>query len=219
MDDKEMYETLVLEEGVKIRFKDESPFMQLCGKLAFFNPSFMTSITTTIGDTIYFPSHKWLEESYGRAWRVLCHELVHVVDYRKQGKAGWLFGGMYTMPQGLAALALLGLPLQSWWFLLFLLLLAPLPAPWRKAAEMRGYAMSMAVRYWTFGGGIPQDLKEHITLNFVGPKYYFMWPFRGAVEREIGRWSKMILCEEIQDVDAIYDKVFTMIRARQQQTP
>jgi hypothetical protein len=219
MDDKAMFETLVREWEVDVRYKDESAFMRLCGKLAFFTPEFMSSITTTMGATVYFPSRAWVEEDYGRAWRVLCHELVHVEDYRALGKNGWLFGVGYAMPQGLAVLALLGIPFHSWWFLLFLLLLAPLPAPWRKAAEMRGYAMTMAVRYWTFGGGIPKELKDHIVQNFVGPKYYFMWPFKGAVEREVGQWSRMTLCDEIQRVDPVYAEVHSVIKSRQAAKP
>lgn len=214
MDHKEMFETLVREWEVKVRYKDESAFMKLCGTLAFFSPGFMTDVTTTLGNTINFPSRKWVKEDYAGAWQTLCHELVHVVDYRRLGKLGWLFWIGYAMPQGLFVLALLGIPFQSWWFLLFLLSLAPLPAPWRKWAEMRGYAMSMATHYWTHGGGIPLDWKEYVIEKFVGPTYYWMWPFRGAVEREVGRWSKKILCEEIQAENEVYNKVFKMIKTR-----
>ena len=40
--------------GLKLRYKDESTLMKIMGKLMFFNPSFMTQFTTTIGETIYF---------------------------------------------------------------------------------------------------------------------------------------------------------------------
>jgi len=49
-------------QGVEIKYKDESLFMKALGLLLSFNKTFMTSFTTTIGSTIYFPSRKWLAE-------------------------------------------------------------------------------------------------------------------------------------------------------------
>lgn len=212
-DHREMFETMIVSEGVRVRYKDESRYMRLLGKVLFWNPRFMTNFTTTIADTVYFPSRQWVEEDPLRAWSILAHELVHIEDYQNT-KPRWLFGVLYGMPQGLASLAILAPVLQIWWLLLFLLFLAPLPAPWRKNAEMRGYAMTMAAHYWLHGSGILQSQKIGIAENFTGPDYYWMWPFKGAVEREIGRWSRMILCDEIEAQGAVFGRVRKMIAAR-----
>jgi hypothetical protein len=92
--------------------------------------------------------------------------------------------------------------------------LAPIPAPWRRDTEMRGYAMSMAAWYWYNRSGIPQVLKADIAQNFTGPEYYFSWPFQKAVSDEIGRWSKRILCNEMDQYGAIYGRVKKMIETR-----
>lgn len=213
-DHREMFETLVVAENVPLRFKDESPGMKAVGRGMFWAREFMTDVVTTIGTVVYFPSRAWVEADYERAWTVLCHELVHVEDYQSKGRWRWLFFALYALPQGLAVLALLTLVFKAWWPLLFLGCLGPLPAPWRKSAEMRGYAMTMAVRYWTYGSGIPQDLKEEIASYFTGPLYFWAWPFKGSVAAEVGQWSKRILCNEIFEYGEIYGRIQKMIRAR-----
>ena len=45
---------------IRIAFKDESFLMKLLGFLLFFTKEFMTRFTTTIGNTVYFPSREWL---------------------------------------------------------------------------------------------------------------------------------------------------------------
>jgi hypothetical protein len=212
-DHREMFETLIVSESVKVRYKDESRGMRQLGRLLFWNPAFMTNFSTTFGATVWLPSRKWVDDDPFRAWVVLCHELVHVEDYTNS-KPRWLFPVMYSMPQGLAVLAVLAAVFQIWWLLGFLVLLAPLPAPWRKNAEMRGYAMSMAATCWVNKTGIPQAQKEQIARWFTGPDYYFMWPFKGAVQREVGRWSKMILCNEIFGQGDVYARVHKLIKAR-----
>jgi hypothetical protein len=213
-DHREMYETLVVAENVTIRYKDEARGMRLVGKTMFWAREFMTEVVTTIGSVVYFPSRKWVEEDYERAWTLLSHELVHVEDYQSKGKWRWLFFATYAMPQGLAILALLAIVLKAWWPLVFLGCLAPLPAPWRKHAEMRGYAMNMAVYFWAHGGGIPQDLKEEITSYFTGPLYFFMWPFKRSAANEVGQWSKRVLCDEIFECGPIYGRIQKMVKAR-----
>ena len=41
---------------LKVEFKDESKFMKFLGVLLFFNKEFMSNYSTTIGNTVYFPS-------------------------------------------------------------------------------------------------------------------------------------------------------------------
>lgn len=213
-DHKEMFETLVVSEGVGVRYKNESRRMRFIGKAMFWNNEFMTDLTTTLGGTVYFPSRQWVEADYYGAWRILCHEIVHIEDERALGKFRWWFSVQYALPQALAVLALLSYPLQTWWPLLFLLCLAPLPAPWRMKIEMRGYAMTMAVHFWYGKTGISQELKANVAENFTGSRYYWMWPFKSAVDREVGRWSKMILCDEVFDQGPVFGRVQKMIQTR-----
>lgn len=209
-DHREMYETLIVSEGARIRYKDQALVMRILGGILFWNRSFMTNFTTTVGNTIYFPSQKWVEADYLRAWTILSHELVHVEDYEKNR----FFVVLYMLPQLLSVFSILALVLQTWWPLLFLAFLAPLPAPWRRKAEMRGYAMTMATQFWTNRMGISQLTKDDISKFFTGPDYYWMWPFKQSTAREVGRWSRMILCNEILDQGAIYGRVQSMIKAR-----
>lgn len=208
---RKLFKALVESEGIEVKFKTQSTLMKMIGWfLTPINPTFMTGYTTTLGETIYFPSPAWLEASYERAWMVLCHELVHVEDHRTQGK---LFSVRYSMPQGLAVLSLLGLVFHSWWCLLFLLFLAPWPAPWRMLSEMRGYGMSMAVDYWVYGGGISQAQKDHVVNQFTSSSYYWMYPFKKTVQREVGRWTKGILCDELQAHGPVFGRMKRLISA------
>lgn len=204
---EQMFQDLVTQEGITVRYKNEHWWWRALGK------NLCESFVTTLGTTVYFPSRAWVNEDPQRAWMVLCHELVHVEDYRACNPQ-MMFYVLYAFPHWLALLAILSPILWSWWPLAFLLFLAPWPSPWRHQFEMRGYAMSMAVEYWFRRRGIPQALKEAIANEFTGPSYFFMWPFKDAIAREIGRWSKRILCEET-DVDGdVFRRLRLMITAR-----
>jgi hypothetical protein len=56
--------------------------MRFLGALLFFNPSFMSTYTTTIGHTIYMPKK---DIGTDRGARILLHEGVHVGDYERWG--------------------------------------------------------------------------------------------------------------------------------------
>lgn len=166
---------------LKIKYKDQSPFMKLLGKLLFFNKSFMTSFTTTIGSTVYFPSENFVKLRPISSEIVLLHELVHVSDAKKLNKL--LFGFLYLLPLTLIPLALL-LFLFSWKIALPLLLLsaAPLPAYFRMHFEKRAYLVSLyctqqlAVRK-QFTINLEKSAAGYLD-NFKDSSYYFMWPFK-----------------------------------------
>jgi len=73
---------------------------------------------------------------------------------------------------------------SGWAFLAFLvglLLLSPWPSPGRVYWERRGYAMSLGIYRWTFGG-VPQILRAAVAKAFTGPSYYFMsWSKDGTL--------------------------------------
>ena len=166
--------------GVEIAFKDQSWLMKAIGFLLFFNPNFMTSYVTTIGNKIYFPSEAWIFANEDAAARVICHELIHVADEKRFGS--FLFKFSYLFPQCFALGILLTLIVGPW-ALICLLFLLPFPAPGRAYWEFRGYAMTDAVSYFTAGSFT--DI-AWMSSQFTTGKYYFMmWPFSKAVNHRI----------------------------------
>jgi len=182
--------------GFDVRLKQESRLMRVLGKLLFFAPTFMTQYTTTIGSVVYVPEKAAQDPLY---WKVLAHELVHVSDKTRNSSGTVGFGLLYLFPQWLAALGLIG-PFfavltqdPTWlWGLLLLLLAAPLPAPYRTRLEMRGYAMSIAVNYWRHGSVDIETYMPWLLGTFTGPVYYFMWPFKRSVRKQLLAWQKKI---------------------------
>lgn len=166
---------------LEIKYKDQSPFMKLLGKLLFFNKSFMTSFTTTVGSTIYFPSESFVKLRPISSEIILLHELVHVNDAKKLNK--FFFGFLYLLPLAFIPLALL-LFLFSWKIALLLLVLcaAPLPAYFRMHFEKRAYLVSLyctqqlAVRK-QFTVNLEKSAAGYVD-NFKDSSYYFMWPFK-----------------------------------------
>ena len=163
----------------KVKFKDESKFMKFLAFCMFFNKDFMTGYITTLGYTIFFPTRRWTEAR--DPWDITAHEYIHMEQFRKNA----LQGVLYLFPQVLAVLSLLSLLaiwLSSWWLmsLLFLLTLAPLPAPWRMKYEMEGYSADMAIEYWRHGS---QMIDPGYVFSNAG--YYWMWPFKKDVAKRI----------------------------------
>ena len=161
--------------ALDVKFKDESLLMKVLGKALFFNPSFMTNYTTTLGSTVYFPTKKWVDENSEDAACILAHELIHVSDSQEIGMS--LFAYSYLFPQVLSLLALLAIVSSNLW-LLWLLCLAPLPAPFRTYWELRGYAITDAVLHKTRGTFTSSDF---LAKQFTTGAYYFMWPFRNDI--------------------------------------
>lgn len=180
--------------GVNFRYKDESLLMKLLGKILFFNKRFMTSYTTTIGDTVYFPTRKWLEERNPKTVvAIVAHEVTHIMDNRRLGTPKYV--AHYLSPQ-IGALGAFGALSAIWvgpWGLLPLLCLACL-APWgskgRSWLEMRGYATSLAVWHW-FGHRYDKT-PDWITKQFAGPSYYYMCRDKLTVQAECRTWLDRI---------------------------
>lgn len=200
-----------------IKYKNTSKFMKLLGFILFFNKEFMTHYITTIGNTVYFPDENFIKENNDGAARVLAHEIVHVAQKEKYGMIPYTL--MYLFPQCLALFAFLAILAFVWlpflWCLLFLIFLAPIPAPWRKKFELEGYTMSLymldlrlrELRY-------PDEmiLKEMSVYavkinvrNFKGPGYWYMWPF--GVQDDFGKKIEDIRSGVISDTSEIYGRM------------
>ena len=186
---------------VQIKFKDESALMKILSFVLFFNKNFMTRYITVIGKTVYFPSRQWLYNNRMSAANSLCHELVHISDQKNVGF--FAFGMSYIFPQWLALFALTSFMVGPW-ALVFLLFLAPLPAPFRAFWELRGYAMTDAVMFSSTGRFVDLSFLEN---QFTGSGYYFMWPFTKSLRSEIENNRKLIkanrLHKKIIDADQI----------------
>ena len=173
-----------LEASIKKEFPDfelidkrNSLFMKLLSKVLFFNKKFMSSYITVIGSKVYVPSLPWKSDNPYGACEVLSHEWVHMKDGKRLGI--W-FKLLYLFPQILAPLALIGF--LNPWFFLFALCLLPFPALWRAKFELRGYTISMAVRYWILK---KEPNYDFFVKQFTGPNYYFMYPFKEGVRRRL----------------------------------
>ena len=200
-----------------IKYKDESNFMKLLGTILFFNKGFMTHYITTIGNTVYFPNRDFIKNYDDGAIRVLAHEIVHVSQKEKYGMI--LYSLMYLFPQCLALFALLAFLAFIWlpflWCLLFLVFLAPIPAPWRKKFELGGYTMSLYMLDLRLRElNYPDDrILEELSVyamkinaqNFKGPGYWFMWPF--GVHDELVKEVNNIRSGVISDTDEIYGRM------------
>lgn len=173
--------------------KEDSKLMRFIAKLMFFNKKYMDSFITTIGQKIYWPSDD-------RNFDTLAHEFVHIVDYL-QKPIRFILG--YAFPQILALpgiLFLLTLPIwlllmvfsviSPWWLLILvsLLFLLPIPAPFRKKSEIRGYGMSCRVRMWRYGF-IDTYTFDHYVRSFTSSTYYYMWPFEKKIRKELQQYT------------------------------
>jgi hypothetical protein len=164
--------------GFEIRYKDESKLQQLIGKLMFWAD--YDSYVTAIYPVVWYPNRAW--ESRVLPVETLEHEWVHLKDQRTLFGTNALlpdylnavlFNLAYLFPQVLAVFALLAFinPL----FLLFLVFLLPLPAPFRALAETRAYRRSIEL-----GRHIP-----YIAESYVNGDYYWMWPWRARVMKDL----------------------------------
>lgn len=180
--------------GFTIKFKDENIIQRIIGVLvALFCPGYMYSYTSTFGKTVYFPNRKFVTNDSKRAFKILAHEYVHILD---RARAPIFFELLYMLPQLLAVfsiLALLSLVYGPWFllFLLALLFLLPLPAYGRAALEMRGYGMNIAVNYWLHGT-IYRETRNWIADRFTGWSYYKMLPFSNVVHGWIEDYTDLI---------------------------
>ena len=203
--------------GFEIKVKEESSLMKAANVvLKLFNPDFMTGYVTTIGKTIYMPRKRF--DDY--PWETLAHELVHIDDSERAWGGSKFWGFLYLCPQILAVLVLLA-PIGAllfgscaWWLLLFVLCAAPFPAWWRAKAEMRGYSMSLAARYW-FEGDVDKPYKDHVLSKFTGWDYFKMWPFKKAVQSWIDDVvSKLENGSSLMEMGPVHYRMCSILKSR-----
>ena len=163
----------------KIVEKQDSKLMRILGKVLFFNKDFMTRYITVIGNTVYVPSKQWVKDKPYAALEVFCHEWVHMKDNRDLGP---MFKILYLTPQIFAGCALFSLWSGNLLWLLCLIFLLPMPSAARAELEMRGYTVSMAVRWWVLE---QEPDYEKISKYFTSSAYYWMYPMKEAVIEDL----------------------------------
>lgn len=191
--------------SLKIKFKDQSLFMKFLGFLLFFNKDFMTSFTTTVGSTIYYPSEDYMKNKPITSFVILLHELIHVIDFNKNKL---LFIFLYLFPQILALLALPAL-LFSWKLaILFLLFLLPLPSYFRMKYERKAYAVSLyVINKLSIKKNFKAELsvqKDNYISYFKNNDYYYMWIFK-SIDSNFNDYLSRIEKGERPFEDASFD--------------
>lgn len=196
---------------VKIKFKNESYFMNILGFLLFFNKEFMDRYITTIGNTVYFPNPEYLNLNPTESMLITCHEYQHIRDNKLLNK---LYPLAYLSPQ-IFSLFILSVFFIGWWALLFLLFLLPLPSYGRMWVERRGYIMTLFATneiYKEFGLSSQERMKklkkEAVSISddqFCGPGYYFMWPF--GIKKDLYLAVNKIISGDILNDDPIYGEI------------
>lgn len=193
--------------GFAIKYKDESKWQKFIGLVSFFNPGYMTKYTSTIGKTVWFPSREFVTKKRSKAFKVLAHEYVHLLDRKK---APVVFELGYTFPQILfifASLAIMAFFFSPWWLLALsaLIFALPIPAIFRSLIEMRGYSMNIAINIWKHGA-VMESTREWIEEVFCGWDYYKMWPFRRDIQEWIAETERRVYA-----IDAVGERAKSSI--------
>jgi len=160
---------------LQIKYKDQSTFMKVLGKLMFFAPAFMTEYVTTIGNTVYLPNDQFIVTNPKGFTGVFIHECTHMHDEKK---IGFWFNLAYLFPQILSLLVLLLLFVMTWKIVLplALLMLAPWPAVWRMQFERKAYFVQMYAEYEMYKYD-PVMAAMQAATYFKNSAYYWMWVF------------------------------------------
>lgn len=198
--------------GFNIKYKDESVLMRVLSRILFFNPEFMTKYTTTINQTVYFPSRTYMLESPRDRAVILAHEYRHARDASRLGF--FMFSFLYLFPISLVPLAI-ALMFFNWLagLVCAIVVLLPWPAYWRKKFELEAYSITLfIVDKYLQELGINADDRKKALLNqavllnkqFTTFSYYLMWPFgvRKALEKEVN-----LIISGTERTDPIYKEL------------
>lgn len=120
---------------------------------------YLTRYHTVIGHTLFLPD-SWSTQSEAARCVVLCHERVHLRQFRRFGTLGMAF--LYLVP------------------------LLPVGLAWGRARlEWEAYRETLAATAALHGlkAAACPALRREIVDRFVGGAYGWMWPFRRSVER------------------------------------
>ena len=144
--------------------KSESAFQKLIHKALVVVTlgqmrSYLDRYQTTLGQRIYI-TPSWNERSHGDRYTVLCHERIHMRQFRR-----------FTWPGMTLLYVLLPLPMGLSYF--------------RARFEMEAYAESIRASAEIYGKAHVEQssFRDHILGQFTSASYGWMWPFPGFMAR------------------------------------
>lgn len=171
----------LLVPGYEVGFKRDSKLHRAIGWLLakVGNPLYLEAFWTTVGLRTARPRIAEAGAT-SQEWMTILHEAWHAHQARRLGTV--LMGLIYLFPLPLLALAPVLLLTGHWALALAALAAAaPLPALGRAWLEREAYQVSAALMY-AYQGDLPESYIEGFLVEqFVGPNYYWMWPFRNQV--------------------------------------
>lgn len=184
-------------KDIKLRPKSESKLLKILAPIVMvFNKRFMDGYITTIGNTIWYPDD-WLESGDVKSrLQTIAHECIHIKQSSEQTHL--VHGFLYLFPQSLAVLSLfslLAIPFGlGWlWCLLFLLCLAPIPAPFRYMKELEAYRVRILFFKHVYNSNeeMLKWAKDLIIKNMTKSDYYFTWPFPKWISKDLDNESEL----------------------------
>lgn len=199
---------------LQIKYKDQNSLMKLLGLLLFFNPDFMKSYITTVGDTVYFPNVEYVKNGPISSAVILLHELVHMYDEKRLFKP--IFGFLYLFPQILSIICIPLIFMISWKIFLPLTIffLLPLPAFFRMYFEKRAYFVALySMRALSVRLNFKIDLavqSQFFVSQFNHSYYYFMWPFNN-IQSDFREAVTKIQSGQRPFQDAVFDMIDDLV--------
>ena len=158
---------------------------------------YMYKYSSAFGYTVALASRYGNNVQNFSAWKVLCHELIHVVcQAKKYTRVLMAFLYMWPLSQGALLLLTCWLPIfwvSGWvlviWIVCWILIaglhfIPQLPDPWRHRWEVQAYSVSMYL-YWMVTNRIPSEYVESIIDNLHSMNYYITEPNRGKIRIEL----------------------------------
>jgi len=183
--------------NVKIKNKNGSKILRLIRPiLELFNKNYWKGYITTLLSTIWIPD-KWSETTDVKTQlEIVTHEVIHMK--RSKQLSFFVYAILYLFPQILVLLSLfafLAIPFgTSWLFcLLFLIFLAPIPAPFRYLIELEAYRTRLIIYKYAWNA-TPEKIefaKDDIINNLSKGDYYFAWPFPKAIKKHLNNENKL----------------------------
>lgn len=177
----------ILLPGLKILRKKDSAWYRFLGKIIKpIVPDYLDRYPSAALDgNIYLDEESWNKPNIS-VLPTLAHEAFHLYERKKSGMLSYMLA--YLFPQTLAMLSLLAF--VNLWFLIALVFLAPIPAPFRASMERDGYRIQLFTLSKLRPGVDLSDYVRGITDFFFSWSYYKMWPFdRGSQEVDFMLWK------------------------------
>ena len=189
---------------IKVLPKSQSKLLKILRPIIeIFNKNYWNGYITTLGNTIWVPEN-WLSNAPERILsqlEVITHEAMHIKQAKEQTVL--VHSVLYLFPQILAIFSLLSflaIPFGlNWlWCLLFLLFLAPIPAPFRYKKELEGYRTKILFFKYVYKSDLGWATNV-IAEELAGPSYYFTWP------------NKKKIIEDLNNEKALQGEEYTQI--------